>query len=398
MALQTEPAAGPGAAVAPPARRAATGPLWRHARLPEQPMLRHLVAAAGGAALLFGLSELLSAYNDVLLGEIGFYVIALAGLSVLTGSSGQVSLGHGAFMAIGAYTMALLMNHTQLNFVLELLCAIGVTAVAGAVVGATATRLAGPYLAGMTLLVALALPPVADRWSTTFGGDQGLATNVPTAPGGVNPEQWLAWIELAGAVVTLVLLANLLASRFGRSFRAVRDNEVAAALSGVHVARTKVTAFVVAAACAGLAGAFLGLSTGVVSTGEFPLTLSIQLLAAMVLAGTGSLVGMWWGAILLVYVPQWSTSLSGRFDLGSGTSAYLATIIFGAVLVLVMLLAPSGIQGSLHWAWGKISGTWHTARGDQPGGQAGEPRNEFRTEAALISSPAGPAEEKGDGE
>jgi branched-chain amino acid transport system permease protein len=189
-----------------------------------------------------------------------------------------------------------------------------------------------------------------------------LTTTVPTSPGTINPELWLAWIELAGALITLVLLANLLSSRFGRAFRSVRDDEVAASLSGVHVARTKVVAFVVSAACAGLAGAFLGLSTGVVSTGEFPLTLSIELLAAMVLAGAGSLFGMWWGAILLVYVPQWSTSLSGDFGLGAGTSAYLATIIFGVVLIVVMIAAPTGIQGGLRWLWEYASKEWSTAR------------------------------------
>ena len=110
----------------------------------------------------------------------------------------------------------------------------------------------------MTLLLALALPPVADKWSTTFGGDQGLTTTVPTAPGTVDPEEWLAWIQIIGALVVLVLLANLLRSRFGRSFRAVRDDEIAASLAGIHVARTKVIAFVISAACAGLAGAFLG--------------------------------------------------------------------------------------------------------------------------------------------
>ncbi|HTW10794.1 MAG TPA: branched-chain amino acid ABC transporter permease [Acidimicrobiales bacterium] len=314
-----------------------------------------------GALALAVVTSSLSPYNNVLVGEIAVYLIALAGLSLLTGTSGQISLGHGAFMAVGAYTVALLMNHTQLNFVVELLAATGAAAVLGLVVGISASRLSGPYLAGVTLLLALALPPIADKWSTTFGGDQGLTTTVPTAPGNINPEEWLAWIELAGALITLVLLANLLASRFGRSFRAVRDNEVAAALSGVNVARTKATAFVVSAACAGLAGAFLGLSTGVVSTGEFPLTLSVQLLAAMVLSGAGSLIGMWWGAILLVYVPQWSTSLSSQFSLGAGTSAYLATIIFGAVLIVVMIAAPTGIQGGLRWVWDRLTKNWLAA-------------------------------------
>jgi branched-chain amino acid transport system permease protein len=261
-------------------------------------------------------------------------------------------------MAVGAYTTALLMTHTHLNFVIELVAAIGAAAVLGLLIGIPATRLKGPYLAGMTLLLALALPPIADKWSSTFGGDQGLTTTVPNAPGTLDPERWLAWIQILGALITLVLLANLLRSRFGRSFRAVRDDEIAASLAGIHVARTKVIAFVISAACAGLAGAFLGLSTGVVNTGEFPLTLSIQLLAAMVLGGTGTLMGMWWGAVLLVYLPQWSTSLSGDFNLGSGASAYLATIIFGVVLIVVMIAAPTGIQGGLRWAWRRISSFW----------------------------------------
>ncbi len=312
--------------------------------------------------LLYFITSALSPYNNVLVGEIALYLIALAGLSLLTGTSGQISLGQGAFMAVGAYTVALLMTHTQINFFLELLASIGAAATLGLIIGVSATRLKGPYLAGVTLLLALALPPIADKWSATFGGDQGLTTTVPAPPGNINPEQWLAWIELGGALITLVLLANFLTSRFGRSFRAVRDDEVAASLSGVHVARTKVMAFVVSAACAGLAGAFLGLSTGVVSTGEFPLTLSIELLAAMVLAGAGSLFGMWWGAILLVYVPQWSTSLSGDFGLGAGTSAYLATIIFGVVLVVVMIAAPTGIQGGLRWVWESVVKGWSAIR------------------------------------
>lgn len=149
----------------------------------------------------------------------------------------------------------------------------------------------------------------------------------------------------------LVLLANLLWSRYGRAFCAVRDDEIAAALTGIHVARTKVLAFAISAACAGLGGALLALSTGVVNTGEFPLTLSIQLLAAMVLGGTGTLIGMVWGGILLVFLPQWSTSLSSDFNLGSGASAYLATIIFGVVLIVAMLAAPNGIQGGVRWLW-----------------------------------------------
>lgn len=320
-------------------------------RLPRQPMLRHLLVAVVAGVILYFLTDRLSQYNDYQVGEIASYIVVLAGLSLLTGANGQFSLGHGGFMAVGAYTLGLFMTHTGTNFVLELAAAAGVAAVTGVLIGLPATRLKGPYLAGMTLLFALSIPGIADKWPATFGGDQGLTVSAPTAPGTLNQEQWLAWIQILCALIVMVLLANLLWSRYGRAFRAVRDDEIAASLTGVHVARTKVLAFAVSAGCAGLGGALYALSTGVVNTGQFPLTLSIQLVAAMVLGGTGTLVGMVWGGILLVYLPQWSTSLSSDFNLGSGASAYLATIIFGLVLIVAMLAAPNGIQGGLRWLW-----------------------------------------------
>jgi len=254
-------------------------------------------------------------------------------------------------MAVGAYTMALFMTHTGTNFILELAAAAGVAAVVGVLLGIPATRLTGPYLAGMTLLFALAVPSIVDKWPATFGGDQGLTVAPPTAPGSLSAEQWLTDIQIIGALVVMVLVANLMWSRYGRAFRAVRDDEIAASLAGIHVARTKVVAFAISAACAGLGGALLSLSTGVVNTGAFPLTLSISLLAAMVIGGAGTLIGMVWGGILLVYMPQWSTSLSSDFNLGTGAAAYLATIIFGVVLIVAMLAAPNGIQGFLRWLW-----------------------------------------------
>lgn len=325
--------------------------MTRFLRPLRQPLLRHLLVAVAAGVVLYFVTVRLSSYNDYQVGEIAAYIVALAGLSLLTGTNGQISLGHGGFMAVGAYTLGLFMTHTGTNFVLELAAAAAVAAVAGVVIGLPATRLKGPYLAGMTLLFALAVPSIADKWPATFGGDQGLTVTAPTAPGSLVQEQWLAWIQILGALIVLVLLANLLWSRYGRAFRAVRDDEIAASLAGIHVARTKVVAFAISAACAGLGGALYALSTGVVNTGQFPLTLSIQLLAAMVLGGTGTLIGMVWGGILLVYLPEWSTSLSSDFNLGSGASAYLATIIFGVVLIVAMIAAPNGIQGGLRWLW-----------------------------------------------
>lgn len=332
--------------------------------VPRQPMIRHLLIAVVAGVGLWYLTTQLSEYNQYQVGEIAAYVVVLAGLSLLTGVNGQISFGHGGFMAVGAYTLGLFMTHTATNFLLELAAAAGVAALVGVVIGLPATRLKGPYLAGMTLLFALAVPSIADKWPDTFGGDQGLTVGAPTAPGTLGQEEWLTWIQLLGALIVLVLLANLLWSRYGRAFRAVRDDEIAASLTGIHVARTKVLAFAISAACAGLGGALYALSTGVVNTGAFPLALSIQLLAAMVIGGTGTLFGMVWGGVLLVYMPQWSTSLSSDFNLGNGANAYLATLIFGLALIVAMLVAPNGIQGGLRWLWAHRPRPWRGDHGD----------------------------------
>jgi len=332
-------------------------------RLPRQPMLRHLSFAVVAVVGLYFLTQWLSAFNDYEVGEIAFYVIALAGLTVLTGVNGQISLGHGGFMAVGAFTYALLVEHTTWSLVPELLVAVAVTAAAGLVIGIPATRLRGPYLAGMTLMVALGLPYLTNQYNSFFGGDQGLNTPAPNGPASVNPTEWLTWIQLAGAVIVLVLLGNLMRSRFGRSFRAVRDDEIAASLAGIHVARTKVIAFTVSAGCAGLAGAFLALSAGGVNSAEFPLALSIYILAGVVLGGTGSLMGVWWGAIIIVYLPtQWSQDLAKDFHANAVVSANLAVIIFGLVLVVTMLVAPGGIQGALRWVVGKGAAYFSSGR------------------------------------
>jgi branched-chain amino acid transport system permease protein len=325
-------------------------------RLPRQPMLRHLLFAVLAGVGFYFLTNWLSAFNDYEVGQIAFYAIALAGLTVLTGTNGQISLGHGGFMAVGAFTLALLYTHTRWNLVPELVVVVAVSALAGAVIGIPATRLRGPYLAGMTLMVALGLPYITNQYNSIFGGDQGLQTPPPTGPSDINPEQWLAWIQLLCALIVLVLLGNLLRSRFGRSFRAVRDDEIAAALAGINVVRTKVIAFTVSAACAGLAGALLVLTAGITNSAEFPLAVSIYLLAGMVLGGTGSLMGVWWGAVIVVYLPsEWATSLASDLHANQEVSANMAIIIFGLVLVVVMMVAPSGIQGGLRWVAGRVA-------------------------------------------
>jgi branched-chain amino acid transport system permease protein len=333
-------------------------PSWL--RLPKQPLLRHLTLGVLGALVLWLVTISVSPYNDTNLAEIGWYAIAIAGLSVLTGVSGQISLGHGAFMAVGAYAAGIFMEHFDLPLVVPILVGVAAATVLGILVGLPATRLRGPYLAGVTLALALAVQDLPNKFSSVFNGDQGVIINPPTPPSSVNADRWLAYITLFGAVVAMIVLANFLKSRYGRALRAVRDDEIAAAASGLNPARLRVLAFAVSSGAAGLAGGLFALWSGIVSPDSFSLFLSIQLLAGMVIGGSGSLLGAWWGALALVYIPEWTSDLSGHFNWSSGVSANLQTAVFGLLIILIMMLAPSGIQGWLRSLWHTLSR--HTSR------------------------------------
>jgi branched-chain amino acid transport system permease protein len=318
-------------------------------------LARHTGAALLVAVVLLVLSIKLSPFRDFQIAEVAAYVTAVAGLTYLIGLSGQVSLGNGAFMAIGAYASALIALH--LHWPLEVIFAASAVAaaVAGGVVGIAAARLRGPYLAGATLMLAVALPSLASKYAGLLGGDQGLGFNVTTpAFLGVTfpPTRWLAWIACAGALITMILLANLGRSRIGRSWRALRDNEIAASLSGLNVARLQILAFVVSSACAGLGGALLAAVTAIVSPGAFTLALSIGLLTGAILGGLGSLAGAVWGGVVLVFVPTYVQDVATSHGLSSAASSNVPIAAYGVVLIAVMLLFPSGIQGGLRRLFG----------------------------------------------
>ena len=311
---------------------------------------RRLGVAVVLAAVVVFLSIKLNAFRDYQIAEVAIYFTAIAGLTVLTGLSGQISLGNGAFMAIGAYTTALLLLHLSWPFIAVLVVAAAATAAAGAVVGIAAARLRGPYLAGATLMLGVALPSIAYAWPGVFGGDQGLNVvfTTPSFLGANFPlTRWQAWVCAAVALVTLVLLGNLGHSRIGRNWRAVRDDEVAASLDGINVAAARVRAFVVSATSAGLAGALLAILTGLVAPGAYTITLSIALLTGAVIGGLGSLAGALWGSLVIVLVPTYVTDVSTSHGLSSTVAANIPIVAYGAVLIVVMLVFPQGIQGGL---------------------------------------------------
>lgn len=350
--------------------------------LSRSTLLRHVAFGLVGAAVILLLSNSLSSFRDFELAFVAAYVVAVAGLTVLIGLSGQISIGHGAFMAVGGYIGALLFMHLRWPLAAIIVVSTLAAAVAGAIFGVAAARLRGPYLAGATLMLAVALPDLATRFAGIFGGDQGLGFFITTPAflgANFSPQRWQAWLNCGSALIALVLIANLVRSRVGRSWRAIRDDEVAAALSGLNVARLQVLAFIVSAACAGLGGVLLAAVNGTVSPGLFSLGLSIQLLTAAVLGGLGTLGGAIWGAALLYVAPIYLEDVVTSHGIASQTTSVFIPIIgYGVVLILVMLLFPRGIQGGL----ARLIG------------QSGEPAGNLMT-SWRRQSPAADRKEKG---
>jgi branched-chain amino acid transport system permease protein len=336
------------------------------ATLRSSTLLRSMGWVLFAALILLIVTELASAYQDLQLADGTYYFAALAGLTLLAGQSGQISLGQGAFMAVGAYTVALLIGNEGWSLIPALVAAVAVSALVGLPVGAAASRLRGPYLAGATLAFAVGLPALADRFPATFGGENGLSINPPTPPAFLGSsfslEQWEAWIGCAAALLVLFVLYNLMHSGLGRSWRAVRDDEIAAALCGLRVGRLQTLAFVVSAACAGLGGGLLAIVLQLAQPGAFPLQLSLSLLTGVVLGGVGSLVGAIWGAALLTLLPNWTTDLANAFSLSGRVSDNLPLLIYGVILIVAMIVWPSGIQGGLRAAGRRLTRAWQSRR------------------------------------
>ncbi len=328
------------------------------AALRRSTLLRSLGLVAAGAVVLALVSEGLGAYDNLELATGAYYFAVLAGLTVLVGVSGQISLGHGGLMAVGAYTVVLLIGNEQWALVPALAAAVVVTSLVGIPVGAAASRLRGPYLAGATLAFAVGLPALADKFPATFGGENGLTINPPTPPSFLGAsfelERWEAWIACAGALIVLFVLYNLLHSGFGRALRAVRDDEIAASLCGLRVGRAQTLAFILSAGCAGLGGGLLAVVLQLATPGAFPLELSLTLLTGVVLGGLGSLAGAIWGAAVLVLLPSWTNDLAHSFSLSANVENNLPFAIYGLVLIGAMLVWPSGIQGGVRELGGRL--------------------------------------------
>ncbi len=297
------------------------------------PALGSLLAVC---AVLVVLPFTLSDYNVSLAGQVGIYFIAVLGLNILTGYSGQISIGHGAFMAIGGYTTAVLSRDHHTNLVLTMLIAFAICFVVGLLVGLPALRLSGVYLALATFALAVSVPQLPLKWSTCLGGRDGVQTSRTVG------HTWLYGAAWTAAAFLFVLAWLILRGRVGRASRAVRDSEIAAVASGIELPVYKTLAFGISAAYAGVAGSLFVLATnGFAQPSEFGIILSLQLLVGAAVAGLGSLWGILAGAAFVGLLPSVS---SGVPVIGS---AHGRDVVFGAAVVLVMLLLPGGFAGLL---------------------------------------------------
>jgi branched-chain amino acid transport system permease protein len=266
------------------------------------------------------------------------YGIAVLALNILTGGSGQFSLGQSAFYALGAYTAAILIEHGNMNYALTLPIAGVVCFAFGFLFGLPALRLSGVYLALATFALAVAMPQLLklnfiEHWT---GGVQGLVVTKPDAPFGLpmSQDMWLYYFTLAIAIGIYVASVNLLRSRSGRAMMAIRDNEIAASAMGVDVALYKTLAFGVSAGITGIAGGLGAIAVQFVAPDSYTIQLAIALFLGMVVGGVGWLPGSIVGAAFIVFVP----------NIAEGISKGLSGAVFGVLLFIVIFLVPHGAR------------------------------------------------------
>ncbi|WP_395245599.1 branched-chain amino acid ABC transporter permease [Agromyces sp. MMS24-K17] len=323
---------------------------------------RLLGTAALLAALAIGGTFLLDPYRNYQLALVAATFCATGGLTLLIGLSGQLSLGHAALMAAGGYGYALTVNalaDTGLDgvprFLLGVAGAIAASGALGLLLGLAGARLRGPYLAGVTLALVIALPAVTSVFSGVFRGDQGVQVPYEPVPEVLERliavEQWQAWVAILVTAVVVTWLAVLRRGRLGLRMRAVHGDETAARLAGIPSRTVKVQAFTVSAVAAGAGGALLCFVTQSVSPGGYTLAFSLLLVVAVVVGGLGSLGGALVGAVVVVLLPWLIGTLTSALDLPveleQRLSGNLPVLVFGALLIVVTAAWPGGIAGAL---------------------------------------------------
>jgi branched-chain amino acid transport system permease protein len=290
-------------------------------------------------------------YRTYQLAFVAIYLIALLGLNILTGFTGQISLGHGAFLGVGAYVTTILVVDHGWNDLLTLPVAGVVAGVAGLAFGLPATRFAGPYLALATFAIPLSFIGLLKRFPHFTGGTLGKQLPPVHAQFGIhaNSSVWIYWVSWIVALVMFLLAFMLVRGRLGRALRSVRDSEIAATASGVSTAGVKTLAFGISAFFCGIAGGLFAIAVTYVNPDTFPIDLSILLLVGIVLGGAGSLSGMIFGALFVEFIRiTWGPALLDLFSQVHHINTRApgsSLVVYGVVLLLVLYIAPAGAAG-----------------------------------------------------
>jgi branched-chain amino acid transport system permease protein len=300
------------------------------------------------------LPDTVSDYRLFLVSTMMIAAIAVLGLNLLTGFNGQISLGHSAFYAVGAYTAAILMDKLDMPYYATLPLAALVSFIVGYLFGLPALKLEGHYLALATFALALSVPQILKyKWLEDLtGGVQGIVLNKPEVPFGLplTEDQWLYYYILVVMVLLYWAAANILNSRSGRAMMAIRDQHLAADTMGIDTALYKTITFGISAAYTGIAGALSASAIAFVAPDSFNFFLSIKFLIGLVVGGVGSLAGSVVGGIFYVLVDNSAQALSTfvKNDLGLpfDLSAYT---VFGILLIVLMYLMPMGIVGGVYY-------------------------------------------------
>ncbi len=281
------------------------------------------------------------------------YSIAGLGLMLLAGFTGQFSIGHAAFLGVGAYAHAVLTN-MGVPFPIALMLAAALAAAVGIVVGVPALRVKGIYLGIATLSFGFIVEEVFARWDSVTGGSKGMHVKAPDLFGWkLQSGEEFYYLCLVLTVLCTLAILNLLRSSTGRAFVAIRDSEVSAQSMGVHLARYKTTSFAISAAMTGIAGALYAHKLQFLSPDQFSLLQSIELLLLIVVGGLGSVHGAFLGAIFLISMPQLIALTKDYLPAAIGMAPGLQGVVFGVVLIAFVLFEPLGIYGR----WLKVR-TW----------------------------------------
>jgi branched-chain amino acid transport system permease protein len=306
----------------------------------------------GGQAFWYGLLGLALAAAPLLpeyyLSQLTFvciYALVGVGLMLLTGYTGQISLGHAAFLAVGAYTEAVL-QAKGVPFGVSLIAAGALAGLAGIVIGLPALRLTGIYLAIATIAFGFIVQEVVTRWESVTRGNSGITLKSIAVGGFVFDEEWKVYYLALGLLVLVIVgILNLLRAPTGRAFVGIRDSEISAQSMGINLARYKTTAFALSAAITGIAGALYAHKLVFVSPEQFNILLSIELAMMIFIGGIGSLHGAVYGAIFLIALPQFISIIKDHLPAAIGHQTGLEPTVFGLIMVLVILFEPLGIYG-----------------------------------------------------